>query len=121
MNTTLNGGKELTLTIGEESRTFFVKQVTIREMQRYLELQDDEIGIVAFCTNQTAEEVQALPLEVQEQLVEACEEVNADFFSRWLQRQQRRMERMAPGLLEKQMAALSALKTTAPKSPSPAG
>jgi hypothetical protein len=127
--TTLLGGRKETLTLSDgTSVEVFVRQLPVSQMDRYLKAQDSEAELIRVaCVLEDAKEIPAdfadrLLGPGLEQLVNAIEEVNSDFFSRWLARQSQRMERMAkavPSALSRQPAVVaSPLPITSPKPPS---
>ena len=85
----------------------FVKQLAIKDYPKYLVAQDNESDMVALATDLTPENQAALTIEAHEKLVAKVEELNMDFFSRWVARHLARQERLIPGLSAKRMEAVA--------------
>jgi hypothetical protein len=118
--TILHGGKEVIVRVSADlNETVFVRQLAIREKTEYLAAQDDEDKIIALVTGRPDKWIHALPIAQAEKLVLAADEVNGDFFHRWLTRRADRIERVAPGTRERMLAARVS-KITSPEPPSSA-
>jgi len=115
----VNGGKE----------EVKVKQLAVKDYPRLLELQGDEVELVAFYCGKERAWAEGLAPAYHEKVIAEGERLNGDFFGRWFQRQTGRLERIRPGLADKVwegvdrggQAVRAPLPSSAPKSPSSAG
>jgi hypothetical protein len=115
---TLLGGKKVSAAKKDgTAEDVFVRQIGIEDCPAYLELQDDELSIIEFVAQKPAGWAKTLTPSCQEQLLEESERINADFFSRWVDRQKKRADKLMPGIVEKKIAALSVLPISPPKPP----
>lgn len=98
MNTLL-GGTELTVLMQDgTSVAVKVKQLPVKSMRAFLEAQDDELAMIKVAVESPAGfDAEKLTPEAHEKLIVTIEEVNSDFFSRWVARQMARKERLLPG------------------------
>lgn len=123
---TLNGGRKMMaeFTGGKPAEEVFVRQLRVKELPRYAELQDDEGSMIEFVCDQPKGFADKLSPASHEALIIAVEEVNADFFQRWAARQAQREERLLPGIGQRKLDAIAgrlAAVTAAPApKPSPA-
>jgi len=112
---TLNGGELITVTkLDGSNEEIFVKQLPVRQYQKYLEAQADEVKMIVLACNKPEEFCDTLTPDSHELLVTTIERMNESFFQHWLQRQKNRVERLFPGAQEK---VVEALQTTLPKPP----
>jgi hypothetical protein len=100
------------------AESVFVRQIGIEDCPAYLELQDDELAMIEFVVAKPEGWAKTLTPACQEALLAEAERINADFFSRWVERQKKRADKLMPGIVERKIAALSALPTSPPKPPS---
>lgn len=120
-NTTLLGEKQHSVTLLDgNTETVTVRQLPVRELPKYLEAQDNELRMIELVCKKPADWPDKLTPDSHESLVNAIEEVNADFFSRWVARQMARQEKLMPGIVERRLAGLSPSPSGAPKLPSSA-
>ncbi len=99
---TLFGGLEVdvALTSGQTER-IFIRQIPIRHMPRMLAALEDENRLVELFCDKPEGWSDGLTVESFEKVVTEGERINADFFSRWVQRRLTRQERVMPGITEK--------------------
>ena len=119
---TLLGGVELDVeTMTGAKLTVKVRQVPISLFPRYADCVDKEAQMIELLCSAEKDWADTLTIESCERILKAGEDLNADFFARWLQRRMERVEKMYPGKLD-QMAQLvaSRLATTLPTSPAAA-
>jgi hypothetical protein len=91
-----------------------IAQVPIKSFPDYLNAQEDEPRMVEmFCGKPKGWSDQLTPGSFEHIIAEG-ERINADFFSRWVQRRLARQEKLMPGITEKLLAS----RTTLPNSPS---
>jgi len=111
------GGSQFTVEFTDgNQKTVTVKQLPIRKMEAYLEAQQDEIKMIELVVPDLPPTlIDSLKPESHEALVAEIEKVNADFFSRWFSRLQARVERVAPGVMSRRLAALSESPISSPK------
>jgi hypothetical protein len=96
----------------------FIRQIGIEDCPAFLEVQDSELRMIEFACSMPDGWARTLSPDCQEELVKEIDRINADFFSRWAERQKSRAERLMPGIVEKRLAALSVSPTSPPKPPS---
>jgi len=110
---TLNGGEEITVikTDGTNEK-IFVKQLPVKQYEKYLEAQADEAKMIVLACNKPEEFCDTLTPDSHELLVTTIERMNESFFQRWYDRRTKRLERILPGAREK---ILATLRTTSPK------
>lgn len=75
-----------------------VRQLPIRMFGELLAALDDECRMISLATGKPLEWVHGLPPDQHERLIGEVDRLNADFFSRWLARRQRRLETLVPNL-----------------------
>lgn len=118
---TLLGGRKYTASKRDGSaEDIFIRQIGIEDCPAYLELQDDELRMIEFVCGKESGWARTLAPQCQAEVITEIERINADFFSRWAERQKARQERLMPGITEKRLAAVLALPTLPPKPPSSA-
>ena len=119
---TLFGGQEVevSLTSGQTEQVF-IRQLPIRQMPQMLAALEDENRLVELFCERPEGWSDGLTVESFEKVVTEGERLNADFFSRWVQRRLTRQEKVMPGITEKlaKSAGLS-LPTGSPNAPSAA-
>lgn len=94
----LNGGREMTARmIDGTTEAVFLKQLPIRQLQRYLESIDDEAARIELVAGKPSGWADKLKVESHVELLAAAEGLNADTFFAWLRRRVERQERLAPG------------------------
>ncbi|MDB6017665.1 MAG: hypothetical protein JWR19_2154 [Pedosphaera sp.] len=94
-----------------------VRQLKIKEYPALLNVQDDELKMIELYTGKVPGWAEALTPESIEDVVKVGETLNADFFSRWVQRRLARQERLVPGVTQRMTeAALSASQGSSAKS-----
>jgi hypothetical protein len=120
---TLFGGMEFEadLAVGGTEKVF-IRQIPIRQMPRMLAALEDENRLVELFCDKPEGWSDTLTVESFEKLVTEGERLNADFFSRWVQRRLTRQEKVMPGITEK-LARNAGLPspTGSPSAPSAAG
>jgi len=100
--TTLLGGRDLQITLRDgKAETVKVRQIPVSEMPKYANALQNEAAMAGLFCEKPAEWIASVSDESFEQIIEAGEEINAYFFGRWMERQRRRAERIAPGITEK--------------------
>ena len=99
---TLFGGAELevALTAGGKEKAF-IRQLPVRLMPQMLACLEDENRLVELFCDKPEGWSDTLDPESFEKVVTEGERLNADFFSRWVQRRLTRQERVMPGITEK--------------------
>ena len=99
---TLFGGAELevALTAGGKEKAF-IRQLPVRLMPQMLASLEDENRLVELFCDKPEGWSDTLDPESFEKVVTEGERLNADFFSRWVQRRLTRQERVMPGITEK--------------------
>ena len=119
---TLFGGQEIevSLTSGQTEQVF-IRQLPIRQMPQMLAALEDENRLVELFCEKPEGWSDGLTVESFEKVVTEGERLNADFFSRWVQRRLTRQEKVMPGITEKlaKNAGLP-LPTGSPSAPSAA-
>lgn len=119
---TLFGGLEVevSLTSGQTEQVF-IRQIPIRQMPQMLAALEDENRLVELFCDKPEGWSDELTVESFEKVVTEGERLNADFFSRWVQRRLTRQERVMPGITEKlAKSAGLPLSTGSPSAPSAA-
>ena len=96
------GGQELevALTAGGTEKVF-LRQLPVRLMPQMLAALEDENRLVELFCDKPEGWSDALTVESFEKVVTEGETLNADFFSRWVQRRLSRQEKVMPGITEK--------------------
>jgi hypothetical protein len=99
---TLVGGLEVevALTAGGKEKVF-IRQIPVRLMPQMLASLEDENRLVELFCEKPEKWSDTLTVESFEKLVTEGERLNADFFSRWVQRRLSRQEKVMPGITEK--------------------
>lgn len=110
---TLIGGKEIN--IGGEK--VFVRQLPIKDYHKLLACIDDEPKIAELVCDKPQGWGESLAIDQLENVITTSDELNADFFYRWVKRRLARNERIMPGLTDKMIEA-SASKDSSQNSPS---
>jgi hypothetical protein len=115
----LLGGREFRVKLIDGStETVQIRQLPVRDFERYLAKLDDECGVAEMlCLKEAGWADRIHPTSLGE-LVTAGEEVNADFFVPWLRRRADRAKRIASGVAPE---PAKTSPTTLPASPSVAG
>ena len=119
---TLFGGQEVevSLTSGQTEQVF-IRQLPIRQMPQMLAALEDENRLVELFCERPEGWSDGLTVESFEKVVTEGERLNADFFSRWVQRRLTRQEKVMPGITEKlAKSAGLPLPTGSPSAPSAA-
>lgn len=99
---TLFGGLELDATlISGQTERVFVRQIPIRQMPQMLAALEDENRLMELFCDKPEGWSDSLTVESFEKIVTEGERLNADFFSRWVQRRLTRQEKVMPGITEK--------------------
>ena len=114
---TLLGGLPLKVTYQDgSSEELTIKQLPVKQMLPLLKAIDDEPAMAElFCGKPEGWSASLTP-ESFELVVEEGDKLNRDFFVRWVQRRQRRMKSLVPGITEKlTTAAVSLSPTTSQK------
>ena len=117
---TLFGGLEIEVALAAGgTEKVFIRQIPIRQMPRMLAALEDENRLVELFCDKPEGWSDTLTVESFEKLVTEGERLNADFFSRWVQRRLTRQEKVMPGITEKlaRNAGLT-LPAGSPNSPS---
>ena len=95
---TITGGRDIVAKYQDgTTETVRIKQVSIRQMDKYLATIDDEPGRIEFSVGKDAGWADKLTLESHTELIEAVEDVNSNSFFGWLRRRIARQEKLAPG------------------------
>src|SRR5579872_3980297 len=105
---TVSGYTEVTIGDNAAVRVY---QLPLRSYPDYLKAQDDEIAMAILLTKQDRAWVESLSPESHVKIIDEGDRINADFFSAWLVRRNKRLERIIPGFAEK------IARTIAPVSP----
>jgi hypothetical protein len=119
---TLFGGVELEVSmVAGGSEKVFVRQIPVRLMPQMLAALEDENRLVELFCDRPEGWSDSITVEAFEQIVLKGEALNADFFSRWVQRRLTRQEKVMPGITE-QIARNAGLPlpTGSPNAPSAA-
>lgn len=96
--TVLLGGKDVYVPkLDGTTEQVKVRQLPIRLFPEYLKKFDDEAATIELLCDKPAGWADGLTLEAFEQMVSLGEELNRDFFVRWVERRKARMETLAPG------------------------
>ena len=99
---TLFGGLETDVKLHEGGTlTVFIRQIPIRLMPQMLAALEDENRLVELFCDKPEGWSDGLTPESFEKIITEGERLNADFFSRWVQRRLTRQERVMPGITEK--------------------
>jgi non-ribosomal peptide synthetase component F len=115
---TLRGGTTVRVTHHDGSTgDVLVRQLPIRDFERWLTVMDDEPRVVELFTEHSEGWGDTLTPESLETVVTEGERLNRDFFERWLQRRLARKEWLAP-LLRRGASVSENLPTGSPRSPS---
>lgn len=83
------GYKEIEVVFRDGSKeTVRVKQVGLEDCQLLMRLlsEQDDLALIAFYTGRDLDWASKLTPESQEYILDAAEELNSDFFQRWLRR-----------------------------------
>jgi hypothetical protein len=117
---TLFGGADLEIRLlGGGTENVFIRQIPIRLMPQMLASLEDENRLVELFCDKPEGWSDTLDPESFEKVVTEGERLNADFFSRWVQRRLTRQERVMPGITEKlARSAGLPLPTGSPNAPS---
>jgi len=116
--TTLFGFTEVSVKLLDgTSHTVRVRQLPVRQMHAFLQAQDNEAQMIELACQLDSATVDLLAPESHELLIAKIEEVNADFFSRWVARLKNRTERLMPGVMEKRLSALGTSLPSAASKP----
>jgi hypothetical protein len=120
---TLLGGTTMTACFEDgHKETVTVRQVPLRQYRALMESQTDEFRWLEIVCDKPEGWAETMRPADYNLLFTEAERINSDFFV-WCQRQIDRVQRLAPGLMEKALAAnvgtqsQSALRTSARKSP----
>lgn len=119
---TLFGGLEMEADLAAGgAEKVFIRQIPIRQMPRMLAALEDENRLVELFCDKPEGWSDTLTVESFEKIINEGERLNADFFSRWVQRRLTRQEKVMPGITEKlaRNAGLP-LPTGSPSAPSAA-
>lgn len=117
---TLFGGIQLEVAlVTGGTETVFIRQLPVRLMPQMLASLEDENRLVELFCDRPEGWSDNLAAESFEKVVLEGERLNADFFSRWVQRRLTRQEKVMPGITA-QLArnAGLALPTGSPNAPS---
>lgn len=110
----LLGGTEITIILlGGATEIVKVRQLPVALMGQYARAVDDESEMVELFIGRPKGWSQTITNESFEQIVEEGERLNETFFARWRERQKKRLERIAPGMVERLTSQI-----TSPNSPS---
>ena len=115
---TLRGNVTITVELNDGTwQPVIVRQLPIREMERWLSIIDDEPAVAELFASQPEGWSELLPPESIERIVVEGERLNRDFFGRWLDRRTARKEWLAP-VLARNAALQGSLPTGSPSLPS---
>jgi hypothetical protein len=120
---TLFGGIELEVSLATGgTEKVFVRQIPVRLMPQMLATLEDENRLVELFCDRPEGWSDNLAVESFEKVILEGERLNADFFSRWVQRRLTRQEKVMPGITE-QIARNAGLPLPigSPNAPSAAG
>jgi hypothetical protein len=96
---TLFGGLEIEVTlVSGGTEKAFIRQIPIRQMPQMLAALEDENRLVELFCDKPEGWSDTLTVESFEKVVTEGEKLNADFFSRWVQRRLTRQEKVMPGI-----------------------
>lgn len=96
---TLAGGRDFQVTyLDGSTETVQIRQLPVREFERYLAKLDDECGVAEMLCLKEPGWADRLHPETLGALVTAGEEVNRCYFLPWLQRRAERAKRIAAGV-----------------------
>ena len=99
---TLFGGAELEVNLmAGGTEKVFVRQIPVRLMPEMLANLEDENRLVELFCDRPEGWSDSLAVESFEKVVLEGERLNADFFSRWVQRRLTRQEKVMPGITER--------------------
>lgn len=137
---TLTGGRELDVAKLDGSReTVFVRQLPVRLFQSYMATMQDEAKQVELLCSKEAGWADGITLASHEEILQAGNKLNSDFFSRWLERQKERaamlpkpdvgeavkileaLQRSNPALVESMIRQAATSNSSSPTSPLPPG
>ncbi len=134
---TLIGGIKLTVTVAGAPTEVVVKQLPVSLYPHYLATMADECRQVELLCGQPEGWAESLSPESHEQIITTGDELNADFFGRWVARREARQKSMPkqdvgeivsvigalqkadPGLLERMMKSAGLSQSSLPKPPLP--
>lgn len=118
---TLRGGVDIeVIFIDGTAETVTVRQLPVRDFEKWLALLDDEEKAAELFTDRPGGWVERLNLQSLERVIAEGERQNRDFFERWLQRRTARKEWLAP-ILARNAAVAASLPTGSPSSASTPG
>ena len=99
---TLFGGAELEVVYADgQTEKVFIRQIPVRLMPQMLAALEDENRLVELFCDRPEGWSDSLKPESFEKVVLQGEALNADFFSRWVQRRLTRQEKVMPGITER--------------------
>jgi hypothetical protein len=117
-NINIAGGRDITVRkLDGGTESVFVRQVPIQEFQRLLLSMESEPALAEVFTARPQGWADTLVNESIEQVILVGEEINADFFSRWVQRRIARQEKLIPGITEKLAGAVALSSTNGSQTP----
>lgn len=92
---TILGGEEIRVTtVDGKTETVKVRQLPLSAYPAYLACQDDECVQVALLCDREPGWADTLTIESVEAILAKGDEINADFFGRWLRRRAARLDRI---------------------------
>ena len=137
MTSTLLGGSPATASTRQgTTEEVFLRQLPVRLYPKLRDLASDESAQLELYCDRPSGWADTLTPESHEALLAAAEDLNSDFFQRWVERQRTKQERVIgetasvlaalqksnPGLVDDLLKkAVATSPVTSPKSPSPAG
>jgi hypothetical protein len=109
--TTIIGGADVSVTYrqtepgSQSTETVHVRQLSVRDMQTYLGVYDDEAKSVELFCSKPDGWADSLTPDSHERVMEKGQELNLPFFESWYQRRLKRTETLMPGFRKKMESA----------------
>lgn len=117
---TMLGGVEVTLNRKDGlTEVLKVRQIPVEEYPGYLKAQEDECAMVDILCGKPSGFFKELTPDSFEQVIIQGEEINKDFFGRWVQRKLARQEKLFPGVTDRILKS-AALQNPSSSSPTKA-
>lgn len=118
----LYGDREMTVTKTDNStETVKVRQLLVKHFPEFIKLIEDEPKQVEFYCGKPDGWSDSLTVNSFEEVLKTGDEMNKDFFERWVQRRLARQEQVMPGMSERLQNQIISSLTSVPKLPSSPG